>query len=119
MIVVLAVIAVLICVPATGGRLSGLAELRLRRGGALAAALGLQLAITTVAADGSAVLHSAAHLASYVLAGWFVWANRRVAGMPLVALGGAMNVMAIVANGGVMPASPAALRTAGLADMGS
>ena len=34
--------------------------------------------------------------------------------MPLVALGGPMNLLAISVNGGVMPASPSALAGAGL-----
>jgi Family of unknown function (DUF5317) len=45
----------------------------------------------------------------------FLAANWRVPGMRLVALGGALNLVAICANGGVMPASPAALAGAGLA----
>jgi hypothetical protein len=36
--------------------------------------------------------------------------------MLLTALGAALNLLAITANGGVMPASPAALARAGLAD---
>jgi len=35
---------------------------------------------------------------------------------PLVALGAGLNLLAIVANGGVMPADPAALAAAGLLD---
>ena len=40
--------------------------------------------------------------------------NWRLAGMRVVALGGALNLLAILANGGVMPASASALRTAGM-----
>jgi hypothetical protein len=42
-----------------------------------------------------------------------VVANRRVVGMPVLALGATLNLIAIVANNGVMPASRSALRTAG------
>ena len=44
----------------------------------------------------------------------FLLANRRVPGMALVGLGAALNLLAIVANGGVMPASAEALAAAGL-----
>jgi Family of unknown function (DUF5317) len=44
----------------------------------------------------------------------FLAANWRVPGVPLTALGAALNLLAIAANGGVMPASPAALAAAGL-----
>jgi hypothetical protein len=41
--------------------------------------------------------------------------NLRVAGLPIVALGAASNLLAIVANGGYMPASPSAAAAAGRA----
>jgi hypothetical protein len=37
-------------------------------------------------------------------------------GVPVVALGAALNVLAITTNGGVMPASASALRIAGIAE---
>ena len=40
----------------------------------------------------------------------FVLRNLRITGFPLIALGAASNLVAIVANGGYMPASPEALR---------
>jgi hypothetical protein len=52
----------------------------------------------------------AASTAAVVLA---VIANRRITGMPVVALGAACNFAAIVANGGFMPASLAALQAHG------
>ena len=39
--------------------------------------------------------------------------NRRITGMPLVALGAISNLVAIVANGGYMPASAAAMAALG------
>ena len=39
--------------------------------------------------------------------------NRRVAGIPLIGLGGALNALAIAANDGVMPARAGALEAAG------
>jgi hypothetical protein len=41
--------------------------------------------------------------------------NRRVPGLVVLGAGGALNLLAIAANHGVMPASPAALRAAGVA----
>jgi uncharacterized protein DUF5317 len=58
------------------------------------------------------------HLASYALAAAFVWCNRRLPFVWLTALGGALNLVAIVANAGTMPASPDAITTAGLTGTG-
>ncbi len=102
-------------VPPLGGRLSALGDLELRRSSLLVAAVALQVLALTVAAGAPPVLPRAAHLASYVLLGAFLWANRRVPGLPLAGLGGALNAAAITANGGVMPASLNALREAGMA----
>jgi Family of unknown function (DUF5317) len=44
----------------------------------------------------------------------FLAANWRLPGVPLITLGAACNLVAIAANGGVMPASPTALAGAGL-----
>ncbi len=54
------------------------------------------------------------HLATYVALGAFVVTNLGLAGMRVIAVGGASNALAIAANGGVMPASAAAWRFAGL-----
>ena len=97
----------LLSVPLTGGRLGQLGELRLRRPGLAVAGIAVQLLIITAAPAGLAGLHEALHVASYALLGAFGWANRRVAGFPVVLLGGALNALVIVANGGVMPADPA------------
>ncbi len=63
---------------------------------------------------GSPGLHRVLHIGSYVLAAVFVVANRRLAGMRMLALGATLNLIAILANNGVMPASRSALRTAGM-----
>ena len=41
-------------------------------------------------------------------------ANRRIAGAPVVALGMALNLVAVIANGGSMPALPSAISGAGM-----
>lgn len=99
---------------AAGGSLSGVAAVRFRRFGLVAAALAAQILVVNVVHDLPAGVAASVHLVSYVLAGAFLLANRGVAGLWIVALGGAMNLAAIAANGGVMPASPGALARAGL-----
>jgi hypothetical protein len=97
----------LLSVPVTGGRLMALGELQLRRPGLAAAGIAVQVLIVTVAPRGLGGLHELLHVASYALLAGFAWANRRVAGVPVVMAGGALNALAILANGGVMPTDPA------------
>lgn len=103
----------LLTVPLAGGRLTRLADVRFRRFWALAAALVVQVVIISVLPEGSLLIHSGAHIASYLLAGFFLISNWRVPGMWLIALGGAANLAAIAANRGIMPASASALAAAG------
>jgi hypothetical protein len=78
------------------------------------AAIALQFLVITILPGAPEWFDRSGHLASYVLLGAFAWVNRRVPGVPLMAIGGALNVLAIAANGGVMPASGWALTTAGI-----
>jgi hypothetical protein len=109
LVLMLAVIALcLLTVPLTGGKLTRLGDLRLRMPGLAVAAIAVQMLIVTVApGDALAGLHAPLHVLSYGLLGGFGWANRRVAGVPVVLAGGALNAIAILANGGVMPTDPA------------
>jgi hypothetical protein len=50
---------------------------------------------------------------TYALLVAFLWANIRIAGVRVIATGAALNLIAITANKGVMPASRAAERIAG------
>jgi MFS family permease len=104
-----------ISVPLAGGRLSELARLRLRAIWPLGLAAVIQVAILWIHPGGATWIHGSLHLASYLIAAGFVLANSRVPGLALVGLGGALNFVAIAANGGVMPIRPAALTAAGLA----
>jgi uncharacterized protein DUF5317 len=104
----------LLAVPLTGGRLAALADLRLRAGGLALAAIGLQFLVISVLPGAPDWVGRSGQLASYGLLAAFAWANRRVPGVLVAAAGGAFNVVAIAANGGVMPASAWALRTAGI-----
>jgi Family of unknown function (DUF5317) len=100
-------------VPLAGGRLAALTEVRLRHAWLIPTALAIQAYITTIDPNGSRGAHVAAHLGSYLLAGAFVVANRDLPLIWLVALGGALNLLVIAMNGGVMPADADALRRAG------
>jgi|tagenome__1003787_1003787.scaffolds.fasta_scaffold20982835_3 hypothetical protein len=104
------ILVFLALVPLAGGRLSALVELQFRRPWLLWAALALQ--VVMFMPGGPA--WPAAHLSSYALAGAFVWHNRRIPYLWLLCLGGALNLAAITANGGTMPASPTAEAEAGL-----
>jgi len=115
MLLVLAALVLLATVPLAGGSLARLADIRLRGMWAVFLAIALQVAIMNVVPGGSHALHAGLHVLSYVLDAYFIIANRRVAGVPLLATGAALNVLAITANGGVMPANPVALRIAGIA----
>lgn len=100
---------------AFGGRLSRLAGLRLRGVWWLFAALGAQIAILEVFNDdGRPALLRVVHLGSYAVAGAFLFANRRLPGLWLLGIGAASNAITIAVNGGVLPASADAMRTAGI-----
>ena len=115
MLLVLTALVLLATVPPAGGRLGRLADIRPRAVWAVLLAAGIQVGVTQIP-GGSHALHASLHVLSYVLDAYFVFANRRLAGVPVVALGAALNLAAITANGGVMPASAAALRISGIAE---
>ena len=115
MLLVVTAIALLITVPLAGGRLARLADIRVRATWAVLLAVAIQVGISDVAPGGSHCVHVALNIASYTLDAYFLFANRRLAGAPIIALGAALNVLAITSNGGVMPASASALRIAGIA----
>ena len=102
-------------VPVMGGQISAIAEKRLRRVPAIATALAIQIIIADVIPGSNSYLLRALYVISYAFVAVFLVANRRVTGMTIIALGTLMNLLPICANLGIMPASPAALRTAGLA----
>lgn len=116
MILPVAVLVLIVSVPLTGGRLSRLGNLEIRWVSAILAALALQIWVTTIPTDPT--LGTVVHFISYALGIWFIWANRKVPGLVITSSGGAMNLVAIGANGGVMPASPEALELAGMSHMG-
>ena len=119
MILLVAFLLVVAAVPLLGGHLTRLATVELRGTPLLLGATVVQAVITQLAIDVPREVTGAAHLASYVMAGAFVWANRRLPWLWLAALGGASNFVVIVANKGVMPASAEALSLAGQSGTGA
>ncbi len=104
-------------VPLLGGRVGHLSTIRFRRRWAGVAAVAMQFVILRLFPTGDQDLHALAHLASYGLILAFVAANLSVPGLPLLAFGGLLNLLAIAANNGVMPANPQALQTAGILEV--
>jgi hypothetical protein len=99
-------IAVLLTVPLARGRLSALGDLELRMPGLAFAGILAQVLIVSIVPEGLGAAAHWLHLLSYALLGACAWANRRIPGVPLIMLGGVLNVIAITANGGVMPLDP-------------
>ncbi len=100
---------------AVGGRLGNLAAFRFRWG--WVAVTGLVVQVLLFSPTGDAIAGSAGpaiYLGSTLAVFVAVVRNLRVPGMAVVALGALSNLAAIAANGGAMPADPAALATAGL-----
>lgn len=94
-------------------RLARLATLRIRGLWLVWVALADQVVIISVLPGGEHALLDAANLASYAVGAAFLWANRRIAGTWLIGAGAGLNVLALASNGGVMPASRAALTESG------
>src|SRR3954465_13755914 len=113
MIIGLAYVLVLLSVPLFRGRLSALADLPLRRPELALAAIVIQVVVISLLPFGNPTVHTTLHLASYGLLGLFAFANRRIAGVPVIALGGLSNFVAIAANGGVMPTRAGAAASVG------
>lgn len=106
MILGLVFIACVLSVPLARGRLTALGDLRLRRGWLALAGIGVQILIISVITGLPGWLSEAVHMFSYLLLGAFAWSNRGIPGVPVILAGGALNFIAIAANGGVMPADP-------------
>lgn len=114
MLILAGTLLAVLLVPVLGGRLSGLGRLQLRAPLLVLAALALQVLSISIVPHWPHALLVVLHGASYVLAALFVWVNRRLPGLWLVALGGGLNALVIALNGGTMPASAEALRRAGM-----
>jgi uncharacterized protein DUF5317 len=97
-----------------GGRPAGLAALTLRWPWAMIAGLAVQLLLfSTPLTDRVGDLGPVIYVASTTVVIVAILANRRITGMYVVALGAISNMTAIIANGGYMPADPAAMASLG------
>jgi hypothetical protein len=113
MLLVVCFALTLVSVPLAGGRLLMLADWRPARTWSILAAILLQIAIISVFPGKENTLRVGLHLLSYGFVLVFLVANRKVPGLWVVAMGAAMNFLAISANNGVMPATRSAIRAAG------
>jgi hypothetical protein len=110
----LCALALLAIVPLTGGSLSRVVAVPFRGVGWLLSALLLQVLVISVLTTLPHTVAVGGHMASYAMLAWVLWLNRRLPGVPVIALGAAANGITIAVNGGTLPASRAALRAAGI-----
>jgi Family of unknown function (DUF5317) len=106
----LVLLAVNVVLP--GSRLSRLGRKRWRHAWLVWLALAVQVVVISVLPDVRG-LSEAAHLSTYALAAAFVAVNHRSVGTLVIGIGGLLNLVAITANGGVMPATRDALEASG------
>ncbi|TME13569.1 MAG: hypothetical protein E6I65_00060 [Chloroflexi bacterium] len=103
-----------------GGRLDGMSGFRFRWAPLAIGGLLVQVVLFTPTGDHlSGSLAPAIYVASTLAVFAAVLRNVRLPGMAIVALVSLSNLAAITANGGAMPADPAALAAAGLDGAGS
>ena len=114
MTLALAFLVLLLTVPLLGGQLGRLEEVRIRWIWLAVVAFAIQVMLVTVVPDGDGAVHRILHLGTYALAGACLLRNLDLRFVWLVGVGGLLNLIAIAANGGVMPARRGALETAGL-----
>ena len=113
MFILYAIVAGLLIGFLLGGRLGSIAETQFRWGWLAILALAIQLVLFSPLGSGLGDTARWTYVASTALVVIVVLANLRVPGLPIVLLGALSNMAAIVANGGSMPASPAALAALG------
>jgi Family of unknown function (DUF5317) len=97
-----------------GGHVMSLADLRLRWGSLIVGGFLVQVILFTDAvASRIGPAGPPLYVGSTLLVAVAVLRNLRVPGVPLIVLGAASNMFAILANGGYMPAAAAALASLG------
>jgi hypothetical protein len=104
-----------------GGRLDRIADMRLRAPWLFYAAIALQLLAFPslfMPWHASETIATVLSIGSYVCLLAVFALNARLTGMPIAGAGMLLNLAAIVANGGHMPALPRAMRDAGLSYTG-
>ncbi|MDT4987028.1 MAG: hypothetical protein QOI74_1122 [Micromonosporaceae bacterium] len=113
MLTVYLAVAMLLLVAATGAPLARLANLRLRHGWLLWAALLDQIVVVSVLPDSHPTALALAHIASYLAAGACLVVNRRLPGIWFIGGGGGLNGLVIALNGGTLPATGTAVLASG------
>jgi hypothetical protein len=103
-------------IPVLGGSFAELTRLPVRGTWLIVFGFGIQFVVISIAPEMSHALAIAIHLASYGCAVVFCAMNWKIRWMPVVGVGGGLNLVAIAANGGEMPASAWATRVAGIVE---
>ena len=97
-----------------GGRVGALGAIQFRWAPLIVIGLIIQVILFTDAvAARVGDVGPAIYVGSTLLVGFAVLRNLNLPGVPLIVLGAAANMLAILANGGFMPATPAALAALG------
>lgn len=117
MILIVALVVSVAFALVRGGRLAGLAELRLRHSWLVLLAVALQALgvyhVVRLPSLWGIQVSALPGVAATLVALGVLWANRRLPGIWLVGLGLLANLTAMVANGGWMPVAPEALAVLG------
>jgi hypothetical protein len=119
MIVAVLVGLAIATIPPAGGSYSALSKLRLRGTSLILFGFVIQTILISVDPTVPHVVAVIIHLGSYALAVVFCALNRQMPWIGVIAVGGGLNLVAVAANGGVMPASPWATSVAGLTHRGA
>lgn len=114
MIVLVTLLLVVVSVPLSGGRMSAIADVKVRGTWLIFAGFAIQTVVISIAPVALESVADEVHIASYLFAGAFLLANLRLPGVWIAGLGGGLNFAAILANGGTMPAGEWATRVAGM-----
>jgi hypothetical protein len=109
MLLLYAIVAGVLVGALAGGRVTALADLRIRWLGIAVAGLAFQLALfSEPVAERVGAVGPILYVVSTGVVFVVLLRNLGLPGLPVVAVGAALNLLAIVANGGYMPSDPAA-----------
>lgn len=112
MLLLYAIVAGLLVGSVAGGRIATLASLRIRWMWLAIGGLAFQLALfSPTVAERVGDLGPAFYVGSTLVVFAVLLRNLDLPGLPVVAVGAALNLLAIVANGGYMPSDPGAWQT--------
>jgi hypothetical protein len=109
MLLLYAIAAGLLAGSVAGGRIAALADLHIRWLGVAVVGLAFQLVLFhPILAERVGDLGPALYVASTIAVFAALLRNLSLPGLPIVALGAALNLVVVVANGGAMPSDPGA-----------